>query len=146
MNLNEKLNNINNTMQAINREIQICNSILELKEKYIKDDSSEVNKLVDNILQKIDIYKKEQEEVLDINYNNSALYNNEMTKITSLIKIKESIKLKIEYLKNFLNILKKNPKPNIRLMLEIKLSEIEKQYIDINKILLDFNGRINING
>lgn len=146
MNLNEKLNNINNTMQAINREIQICNSILELKEKYIKDDSSEVNKLVDNILQKIDIYKKEQEEVLDINYNNLALYNNEMTKITSLIKIKESIKLKIEYLKNFLNILKKNPKPNIRLMLEIKLSEIEKQYIDINKILLDFNGRINING
>jgi hypothetical protein len=100
--------------------------------------------LINTILMEVDSYKRDQLDILEINFKHTVKYKDTDYRIIDLINLKESYKTKLDILESFSQILKGDQKVSIQLLIRVTISNLRKEYQELNKILNYFNMRTQV--
>jgi hypothetical protein len=141
MTIKDKLDKKNYTQSSVLDNSKSCELILRTPEN---EDQESVMELINTILMEVDSYKKDQLDILEINFKHTVKYKDTDYRIIDLINLKESYKTKLDILESFSQILKGDQKVSIQLLIRVTISNLRKEYQELNKILNYFNMRTQV--
>jgi hypothetical protein len=143
MTIKDKLDKKNYTQSSVLDNSKSCELILRTPEGE-NEDQEIVMELINTILMEVDSYKRDQLDILEINFNHTAKYKDKDYRVIDLINLKESYKTKLDILESFSQILKDDQKVSIQLSMRVTISNLRKEYQELNKILNYFNMRTQV--
>lgn len=143
MTIKDKLDKKNYTQSSVLDNSKSCELILRTPEGE-NEDQEIVLELINTILMEVDSYKRDQLDILEINFNHTAKYKGKDYRVIELINLKESYKTKLDILESFSQILKGDQKVSIQLSMRVTISNLRKEYQELNKILNYFNMRTQV--
>lgn len=138
--INDLLKRNNDQLYNINSSIQTCFTLLDMPINNVENIKNELFNLIDNIFLNLDEYKNNMHETQILNFKTIVKYKDQEMTLLNLLKIKETIKLKLDKLEMFMN--KCNHKSElvtIYLQLKINHSVLKKEYSEINHIINKYN-------
>lgn len=143
MTIKDKLDKKNYTQSSVSDNSKSCELILRTSINE-EDNQEMVMELISTILMEVDSYKKDQLDILEINFLHTAKYKDDDYRIIDLINLKESYKTKLDILESFSHILKGDQQVSIQLSMRVMISNLRKEYQELNKILNYFNMRTQV--
>lgn len=145
--INTRLDKINQLQQSFSDNSNICQSLIKTKDDnpLYKTKPQEYNQeildLINTIMKEITLFKQEQYNILEHNFENTLTYKGKELKVIEIIKIKEHFKIKLDTLLGYSKILETVPNDTIHLEVQILIMEYRKEYHELNKLLNQFNSK-----